>query len=59
VGHYFLIRFIYEAIINDFKRSENKSYIIDAREAAPLNSHQDMFVNDSQKALIGGLATLV
>lgn len=43
----------------NFKRSENKSYIIDAREAAPLNSHKDMFVNDSQKALIGGLATLV
>ena len=34
-------------------RSSNKSYIIDARETAPLNSKQDMFVKHPEKSLFG------
>ncbi|CAF0712388.1 unnamed protein product [Brachionus calyciflorus] len=43
--------------MNIYIKSENMNYIIDAREVAPLNSYETMFVNNSEKSLFGGLAS--
>ena len=34
------------------KRSENKAYMIDAREAAPLSATTDMFLNKADSAQV-------
>ncbi|RNA12997.1 gamma-glutamyltranspeptidase 1-like [Brachionus plicatilis] len=43
--------------MNIYLKDKNMNYIIDARESAPLNSYETMFVNNPQKATLGGLAS--
>jgi gamma-glutamyltranspeptidase / glutathione hydrolase / leukotriene-C4 hydrolase len=46
-GHFMLI----------YLKEKQKAYAIDAREQAPLSAYRDMFVNNSEASLLGGLAT--
>jgi hypothetical protein len=46
-------------IFSNKNRSQNKSYVIDAREAAPSTSHQDMFVDRPLQSRYGGTASYV
>jgi gamma-glutamyltranspeptidase/glutathione hydrolase/leukotriene-C4 hydrolase len=43
--------------LSNTKRSENKSYFINARETAPEHAHREMFVAEPAKSLTGGLST--
>lgn len=40
-----------------YSKGKNKAFMIDAREAAPINSYREMFVRDHWKSTNGGLAT--